>query len=118
MIPKHSEFLEALHERKKVSVRFYSIADSEVVDRICAPLDYGPASNDLDALNVYSFWDYAAIPEPRVLGLVTKQILDFQVLGESFVPNDLTASPLPWTIPREWGPPTPIVAKPIPSATS
>jgi hypothetical protein len=42
MIPNHKEFIEAINEKKKVRVRFYSQADSGLLDRVCAPMDYGP----------------------------------------------------------------------------
>jgi hypothetical protein len=45
MIPGHKPFIEAGHAKHKVCVRFYSIRDSGVVDRVCAPLDYGLVEN-------------------------------------------------------------------------
>jgi hypothetical protein len=51
MIPNHPRFIEAISEKKKVSVRFYSQADSGVLDRVCAPLDYGPGGEIQDGLN-------------------------------------------------------------------
>ena len=41
MIPNHTRFIEAIHEKKKVCVRFYCKADSGVLDRVCVPMDYG-----------------------------------------------------------------------------
>ena len=40
MIPNHKQFIEAIGEKKKVSMRFYSKADSGIIDLVCAPLDY------------------------------------------------------------------------------
>jgi hypothetical protein len=53
MIPNHPLFIAALHEKKKVRVRFYSEADSGVLDRVCAPMDYGPGNELRDGLNRY-----------------------------------------------------------------
>jgi hypothetical protein len=39
MIPNHKQFIEAINEKKRVSLRLYSTADSGVIDLICAPLD-------------------------------------------------------------------------------
>ena len=78
MIPKHSLFLEAINEKKKVCVRFYSKPDSGVLDRICAPMDYGPGAANQDGLNRYWLWDYASDAGSHALGLVAQQIVDLQ----------------------------------------
>ena len=44
MIPNHAQFLAAIKDKKKVCVQFYSKADSGVLDRVCAPMDYGPGA--------------------------------------------------------------------------
>lgn len=102
MIPNHEQFLAAIHERKKVNVRFYSMPDSGVVDRVCAPLDYGPDANLGDGLNRYWFWDYAGNAGPSSQGLVPEQIVDVRVLGEDFDPYGLGCQITAWSIPREW----------------
>lgn len=86
MIPNHTQFIGAIQEKKKVCVRFYSKADSGVLDRVCAPMDYGPGGSVPDGLNRYWLWDYASDTGSHTLGLVPQQIVDLQVLGESFDP--------------------------------
>src|SRR4051794_3733368 len=103
MIPAHQHFLEALHAKQKVCVRFYSNADSGVIDRVCAPLDYGPGDAVADGLNRYWFSDPSSKVAPRTLGLLPDQILDLRVLGEVFDPATLDARLSEWTIPRNWG---------------
>ncbi|TAL07387.1 MAG: hypothetical protein EPO07_00265 [Verrucomicrobia bacterium] len=102
MIPNHQSFIEAIHEKKKVCVRFYSKADSGVLDRVCAPMDYGPGSENQDGLNRYWLWDYASNSGSHVLGLVPQQIVNLQVLGEVFDPAQVENSSPSWTIPRDW----------------
>lgn len=103
MIPNHSQFLEAVAERKKVQTKFYSKADSGVIERICAPVDYGPGAASTDGLNRYWLWDYAGPAGFRMLGLASQEIVDMRVLGEEFPPGDIDAEPWPWGIPRSWG---------------
>ncbi|MGD0351543.1 MAG: hypothetical protein ABSB84_14705 [Verrucomicrobiota bacterium] len=111
MIPNHKQFIEAIHAKKKVCVRFYSKADSGVLDRVCAPMDYGPGGEIKDGLNRYWLWDYASNTGPHTLGLVPQQIVDLQVLGEVFDPAQLDVRPPQWSIPRDWGsPPQPMDA--------
>ena len=88
MIPNHDRFIEAIKERKKVSVRFYSKADSGVLDRVCAPMDYGPGGSVNDGLNRYWLWVYASNTGSHLLGLMPKQIVELQVIGEEFDPRE------------------------------
>ncbi len=96
MIPKHPQFLEAINDKKKISVRFYSQPDSGVLDRVCAPLAYGPGADAKDGLNRYWLWDYASDPGLHTLSLLPQQIVDLQVLGEGFDPAEF-AGELPPT---------------------
>ena len=74
MIPNHPQFLAAIAERKKVRLRFYSLADDGVLDRTCLPLDYGPGPGFPDGLNRYWVLDSQASPDARSLGLVSGPI--------------------------------------------
>jgi len=111
MIPKHAQFIAAIKEKKKVSVRFYSHADGGVVDRICAPMSYG-AGELHDGLNRYWLWDYASAPESRTLGLVPQQIVDLQVLGELFDPTEFTTKPSLVSVTPAGGSPAAIAVPP------
>ena len=106
MIPNHKQFIEAINEKKKVAVRFYSKADSGVLDRICAPMDYGPGGEVQDGLNRYWLWDYTSNTGSHTLGLVPQQIVDLRVLGEVFDPAEFGVQPWQWSIPRPWGLPS------------
>ena len=103
MIPKHAQFIGAIKEKKKVSVRFYSHADGGVLDRICAPMSYGPGGEIHDGLNRYWLWDYTGDTGAHALGLVPKQIVDLQVLGELFDPTEFTTKPLLVSVPPTGG---------------
>jgi hypothetical protein len=92
MIPNHTQFLAAIQDKKKVCVRFYSQPDSGVLDRVCAPLDYGPGDNP-DGLNRYWLWDSANESGSPKIGLVDQQIVDVAVLGESFDPAQCVVTP-------------------------
>ena len=95
MIPKHTQFMDAMNEKKKVCVRFYSKPDSGVLDRVCAPMDYGPGADSQDGLNRYWLWDYLGDAGLHTLGLVPQQIVDLQVLGEGFDPTEFILEPVP-----------------------
>jgi hypothetical protein len=104
MIANHSQFIEALNEKKKVRVRFYSPADSGVVDRVCAPMDYGPGNAaSADGLHRYWLWDCAGTAGVADRGLLPEQVVELQVLGETFDPADFGDHAWPWAIARDWG---------------
>lgn len=102
MIPNHSEFLDALARTTKVRVRFYSRPDGGVVDRICAPIDYGPGAGSDDGLHRYWLWDDSGESAENPVGLLPAQIVELRVLGESFDPARIGPDPWPWAVPREW----------------
>jgi len=106
MIKNHEQFIEAIKEKKKVCLRFYSKADSGVIDLVCAPMDYGPGAGIPDGINRYSLWDYTSNNGTHTLSLLPEQVLDLRLLGEGFDPQEFGAPPPQWCIPRDWGTPT------------
>ena len=104
MIAAHARFIEAIEQYRKLSVRFYSQPDRSMIDRVCAPLDYGPGNAVADGVNRYWLWDYAGTASPHLLGLQTEEILDLQVLGENFDPTEFGVPAWNWSIPRGPGP--------------
>jgi hypothetical protein len=103
MIPNHKEFIEAIKEKNKACLRFYSKADGGVIDLVCAPMDYGPGPGIQDGVNRYWLWDYTSNTGSPTLGLLPEQVLDIRVLGEVFDPLQILVTPPQWSIPREWG---------------
>ena len=103
MISNHKQFIEAIQQKKKVTLRFYSKADSGVIDLVCAPLDYGPAAEIPDGVNRYFLWDYTSNNGSHTLSLLPNQVLDIRVLGELFDPAQIDAQPPHWFVARDWG---------------
>ncbi|HTI71442.1 MAG TPA: hypothetical protein VMF06_15830 [Candidatus Limnocylindria bacterium] len=102
MIPNHPAFLAAIHDRMKVCVRYYSKPDSAVLDRVCAPLDYGPGTETPEGPHRYWLWDLGDRVADPLLGLVSGQIVDLRVLGEAFNPALPNLKPMVWSVPRDW----------------
>jgi len=99
MIANHAEFLAAINDHKKVWLRFYSTPDSGLLDRVCAPMNYGPGGETRDDLNRYWLWDYASNTGSHTLGLLPQQIMELRVLGDVFDPAPFAreAAPTPTT---------------------
>lgn len=102
MIPNHKQFIEAIKDKNKVCLRFYSIADSGVLDLVCAPLDYGPGAGAQDGVNRYWLWDYTSNTGSPALGLLPEQVLNIRILGEVFDPAEFVLPTPTWSIPRDW----------------
>jgi hypothetical protein len=102
MIPNHKQFIEAINEKKQVCLRFYSKADSGVIDLVCAPMDYGPGAGNQDGVNRYWLWDYTSNNGSHTLNLLPEQVLDLRALGTLFDPAQFGVPPAAWSIPRDW----------------
>jgi hypothetical protein len=106
MIPNHKQFIEAIKQKNKVCLQFYSKADSGVIDLVCAPMDYGPGGGIQDGVNRYWLWDYTSNTGSPALGLLPEQVLDLRVLGEAFDPAQIKVTAPQWSIPRDWSSPS------------
>jgi hypothetical protein len=109
MIPNHEQFIEAIQQKRKVALRFYSTADSQVIDLVCAPMDYGAATEAPAGVNRYLLWDYTSNNGSHNLSLLPEQVLDLRLLGDLFDPALIYSRPMRWSIPREWGGQAPVL---------
>jgi hypothetical protein len=110
MIPNHAQFLQAVQEKKKVWVKFYSNADQGVLEQTYAPLGYGPGNGVQDGLNRYWLWNDTSNSGSHPLGLLPPQIVDLQVLGEVFDPAQFALGPWPLAASEKSGLPAAAVA--------
>jgi hypothetical protein len=102
MIPNHDRFIEAIHGRLLASVRYYSRTDGSVVERILAPVDYGPRVEYVDGLSRFRFWDLGEDVAPHAVSLLPQEIVDLHLLGRVFDPARVTERPAQWSVPRKW----------------
>lgn len=96
-------FIQAIHKRQKVRVKFYSKEDSGILLRTCAPMDYGPSRRSKRKNDRYHFWDYDSDTRSHVLSLNPEQVIEIQLLSESFDPAEFVTWSTDWFVPREWG---------------
>ena len=104
----HNEFIDAIQEKLKVEIIFFSKEDRQNLTRICAPLDYGPMRRNNQIINQgrtkYHVWDFNSDEKPHPLALAPEQILGLKVLDEKFDPATIDPIILkyPFFIPRDW----------------
>ena len=97
------EFIQAIHDKKKVRVTFYSKDDRGYIVRKCAPMDYGPGRHPHKKNNRYHLWDYESDSGQHTLSLNPEQIKECEILDETFDPSELITWDTSWFVKRDWG---------------
>ena len=98
-------FINAIREKRKIFVTFFSKEDRRVIRRTCAPMDYGPSRIEKRDVDRYHMWDYDSDSRKHPLMLLPEQIKDMEVLNEHFEPSEFVQDhwKLNWKIKRDWG---------------
>ncbi len=97
-------FVKAIHEKVKVKVTFFSKDDGGLLERVCAPMDYGPSRRSKKKDDRYHMWDYESNSgNQHTLSLPVDQIKNIEILNDHFDPAEFVTWPPNWLIPRDWG---------------
>lgn len=102
----HQIFLEALQQRNKVELIFFSKEDGTYLTRKCAPMDFGPSRRAKVPADRYHFWDYDSDKTRHTLSLLPTQIKSIRKLDEEFEPEEFitwNVATSQWFIDRDWG---------------
>jgi hypothetical protein len=101
----HQQFLDALAQKRRMSVRFLRKKEGRELTRICAPLDYGPLRGAVEKTDHYQFWDLEGKRKPLNIALADEEILEMTTLDETFDPAAIITwnfKPNAWNTPRDW----------------
>lgn len=96
-------FINAIMNKKKIRLTFYSKQDNARLTRLCAPMDYAPSSRAIDKSNRFHLWDYESDTKNHTLSLLPNQIIEMEITDIDFNPSDFVTWKTNWTIPRNWG---------------
>lgn len=102
----HTTFIDAIHAKRRLSVRFFSDQDGERVTRKCAPFDHASSRSAHDPVLRYHFHDFTSPDGPHTLSLRREKILSMTALVETFEPAEIvrwSTREHRWTVPRDWG---------------
>ncbi len=101
---KHEIFIKAIHEKKRVRVKVNS-EEKGIIVRECIPFDFGPSRRYKDGNNRYHFWDLDSPDGSHNLSILPNQLIEIEILDESFIPKDYITWPAPydWFVKRDWG---------------
>jgi len=102
----HETFINAIHEKKKIRLKFFSKQDRSILTRLCAPMDFGPGRRTKDQQPRYHLWDYESDAKNHTLSLLPDQIVSIEPTDEIFGPAEFITWDVkksPWFLIRDWG---------------
>ncbi len=87
MLANHNVFIQAVNDKKKIILTYFSGQQYLYLTRLCVPVQF--SSTDLeDASGCYYFWDSEADTGERLLALTPSQITNMELSDETFNPAD------------------------------
>jgi len=96
-------FVGAIHSKSKIRLTFYSKEDGHDLTRTCAPMDYGPSTRAHDKSNRFHLWDYDSDTGHHTLSLLPEQVVNIEVLPDTFDPAEFVKWKTNWIVKRDWG---------------
>lgn len=106
MVNNLDQLIQAIKDKNKVRVKFYSKEDAGILERMCAPMDYGPSRRASNKSDRYHFWDYESDKTQHTLSLLPEQVISIETTDEEFDPAEFitwNVSASPWFVGRDWG---------------
>ncbi|CAI2492753.1 Uncharacterised protein [Serratia fonticola] len=100
---QHDVFIDAIHTKKKLRIRFYSEEDGGYIERVCAPMDYATGARIKDGIPRYWVWDFESDKANHTLPLRVERIEYMIDTGERFEPLSFVSWRPAWVIGRDWG---------------
>lgn len=100
------QFIQAIRDKRKIRITFYSKEDVNFLTRKCAPMDYGPSRHAKLKNERFHLWDYESDTQTHTLSLNPNQISSLEVLEETFDPSEFitwNTKKSPWSLKRNWG---------------
>jgi hypothetical protein len=106
-MPKQT-FIQSIHAMKKNKISFFSNEDGRIIERTCAPMDFGPSKRFKDGIDRFHVWDY--FPDggkaPHPIPIKQNDLKTVTALAATFNPSDFIKwkfVPNSWHVARNWG---------------
>ena len=97
------KFLQAIHEKRYLSVDFIAKEDNLLRNRKCVPFDYGESRRYKDGKDRFHFLDLNSPDGKHNLSILPEQVKKVEILDESFEPKDYISWTPNWIVERDWG---------------
>lgn len=99
----HEKFLQAIHERKIIKVKFNSY-EKGIIERLCLPFDFGPSRRNLKVNpDRYHFYDLDSPEGSHTLSILPEQLISIEISNQSFNPAQYVTWVPNWFTQRDWG---------------
>jgi hypothetical protein len=101
----HEIFVEAIRDKRKVKLTFFSEEDCCSQVKLFAPMDFEQYHTEEESGRYY-FWDFEKSANGAPLLLRPDQIISIRLHEETFSPAEFVTwdlDELPWFLGREWG---------------
>ena len=96
-------FLQAIHEKRLLSIDFIAKEDNLLRNRKCVPFDFGASRKFKDNSDRFHFLDLNSPDGKHNLSLLPTQIQRIELLDETFEPSKYITWTPNWIIDRDWG---------------
>lgn len=111
----YDKFVNAIHEKRILVIKYYSQKDKTFVVRKCAPFDFWPKRKwekkywcDVyidNSEKKYLFWDLDGSGWWHIVWKSINEVSNIDLTDENFVPEDfidIDSVKCPWFIDRQW----------------
>lgn len=80
----HDIFVQAIKDKRKVRLTYFSNTDSSFQIRLCAPLYYSPSHIEGDDSDCYYFWNFESGGGKPFFYLAPSLTVDMELTEEAF----------------------------------
>ena len=102
----HETFVQAIRDKRRVKLTFFSDEEGCSQVKLCAPMDFEPHGIEGEETSRYYFWDFEKGTNGSPLILEPNHILSIQLQKDTFSPSEFVTwdlEELPWFLERDWG---------------
>ena len=99
----YDTFIQAIHDKKIVNLRFDSY-EKWIIERKCIPFDFWPSRRNITPNpDRFHFYDLNSPDGKHNLSIVPDQVIQLEILDEDFDPANYVKWTPNWFIERDWG---------------
>lgn len=101
----HQTFLDAIRDKRRLSVSFFDRKEKKKRVCVCAPLDFGPLRGALDEAPRYQLWDLEGKRKPHNIVVLAEDLERLEPIEGTFDPAAIITwkfKPNAWAIARDW----------------
>ena len=101
----HQVFLDALRDKRQLTISFFDKKENKDRTCTCAPLDFGPLRGQKEPAPHYQLWDMAPKKKPYNITVLPEDVKSMTVLDATFDPGAIITwnfKPKAWAVERDW----------------